>query len=810
MPTDISLALRTLRTQKGFAAAALMTLALGIGANAAIFSVVYGVLVRPLPIPEPDRLVQLTEVVPGGMPALPGATWISNLTIYAWEPHRKTIGPIANFSTGSATVGGDVPVRVARGYVGERFFEVLGLGPLLGRFFVREDVEPKAPLVVVLSEEMWRDRFGSDPGVVGRMLTVDELPHRVVGVAPHGVPSLGSNPRFWTPVRVAPPQRPDGSIRAEGTRAIARLLPGVTPAQAAAEGTALARTVNRPLSAEMLFGTGGPVEVHVRTVRDQLTMRLRPALLVLLVACALLLLIACANVANLFLSRGVSREREIAVRMALGAGRARLMRQLITESVVVATLGGAAGIMLAWMLVRALPAAAPQDFPRLDAVQLDWRALIFAVVVSLITGLAAGLVPALHGARPELLPALREGVGASSSRHAAVVRRALLVAEASLAVMLLVAAALLGRSFVNLVGTDAGYDASNVLAARIYLPGASRGQAQSEAILPALLDRVRALPGVLSAGAGNMAPLGASTYIAGFTLPIPGKAAVTARALAYVVTPGYPETLGLRLRGGRFFDARDEASGVQALVVNEEFVRTFMADVEPVGFRFNGSVVTDKYETAEIIGVVGNVLKDSLDQRPQAEMYVVAARGAGIRREINVVLRTAGDSAPYAEHLRRIMTELRRDAAVDRVEPLAAQVSESVAQPRFAAAVLLSFAALALVLAAVGLYGVLSYTVARRRREMGVRSALGATRMGIVTMIVREGMTVVFLGLAVGLLAAAGVTRLMQALLVGVEPIDAVSFAVAPAALLLVALVACAIPARRAAATDPAIALRSE
>lgn len=807
---DIRLALRALRTQKSFALAALVTLALGIGANTAIFSVVYGVLLRPLPLAEPDRLVQISEVVPGGNPALPGATWLSNLTVGAWEPHRTTIGPIVNFGSGSSTVGLDTSVRMERGNAGPQFFDVLGVRPVLGRFFRAEDAETGAPPVVVISHEMWRENFGGDAAILGRSITIDERSHQIIGVAPPRIPLPNYDARFWMPVAVAPTIRPNGEVRVEGTRAIARLAPGATTAQAAAEGTTLARTVTRPIAAEMLFGKGGPVEVHVRTVNDQLTLRVRPALLVLLVAVGLLLLIACANVANLFLSRGVSREREVAVRVALGASRSRLVRELLTESLVVSALGGALGVALAWMLVRIMPLAAPSDFPRLDSVQLDWRALAFAVAISLVAGLIAGLVPAMRGARPDLLPALREGAGASGSRRTALARRVLLVAEASLAVMLLVAAALLGRSFVNLIRTDAGYDTTNVLAARVYLPGASRGQAQSDTLVPDLLARIRALPGVISAGAGNMAPLGASTYVAAFTLPVPGREQVTARALSYVVTPGYAETLRLRLRAGRFFDARDEASGVQALIVNEEFVRTFLQGVEPVGFTFPGSFVSDKYPSAEIIGVVANVLKDSLDQRPQAEMYVAAARGAGIRREINVVLRTAGDPAPYAEHVRRITSELRRDAAVERAEPLANQVADSVAQPRFAAAVLLSFAGLALLLAAVGLYGVLSYTVARRQREIGVRSALGATRAGIVTLILREGMIVVVFGLGVGLAAAAALTRLMQALLVGIEPLDPISFAAAPAALIVVALIACAVPARRAAATDPAIALRCE
>ena len=612
-------------------------------------------------------------------------------------------------------------------------------------------------------------------------------------------------------MNVAPPvAQSGGGVRVEGTRAIARFAPGATTERAAAEATALARTVARPMAAEMLFGKGGPVEVRVRTLSDQMTVRVRPALLVLLVAVGVLLLIACANVANLFLSRGVSRERDLAVRVALGAGRGRLIRQLLTESVVISVVGGALGVALAWTLVRVLPVAAPDNFPRLDSVELDWRALAVAFAIAVVAGLISGLVPALRGTRPNLLPALREGVGASSSRTTATIRRVLLGAEASLAVMLLIAAALLGRSFVRLVQTDAGYDASGVLTARIYLPGASRGQAQSDAFIAELLPRVRALPGVSAAGVSNMAPLGASTYMAAFTLPVPGRDPVTARALSYVVTPGYAEALRLRLRAGRLFEASDEASGVQALIVNEQFIKTFLQGVEPIGFRFNGSVVTSNYQSAEIVGVVADVLKDSFNQQPQAEVYVVASHGAAIRREINLVLRGAASPLAYAEPVRRIVAELRPDVAIDSVTPLADQVADSVAQPRFAATVLLAFAGIALLLAAVGLYGVLSYTVLRRQRDIGVRTALGATRTRIVAMIVREGMAVALCGLVIGVVAAAGLTGLMRSLLVGIEPLDTVSFAAAPAALVVVALAACALPALRAAGTDPALALRRD
>lgn len=811
MLNDIRLAFRAMRADKSFTLAALLTLALGIGATTAIFSVVYGVLVRPLPFPDPDRLVQLSEVVPGGTPALPGQHWISNLSVHAWDPHRRTIGRMATFSTGSATVGVDPPRQTPGGSVAPHFFDVLGVQPVMGRFFVPEDAAPGAAPVVVVSRELWTEILGGDPRIIGRTLVIDERPHEIVGVAPAGLGVPLRETRFWTPLNVAPLLAANGrDTRVEGSRAIARLVPGVTPEQAAAEGTALARGVSRPRAADLLFGTGGPVEIRVRTLRDQMTEQVRPALLVLLVGVALLMLIACANVANLFLSRGVSRERDFAVRVALGAARGRLVREALTDSLVMAAIGGLLGMALAWALVGALPAAAPDDFPRLDAVQLDWRALTFAVVASMAAGVLSGLAPALRGSRSSLLPALREGIGASSSRRTRLVRRGLLVAQASLAVMLLVGAALLGRSFTRLVQTDPGFDAAHVLSARIYLPGASRGQAQADAFLAELLARVRALPGVTAAGAGNMAPLGASTYMAGFTLPVPGRDAVTGRALSYVVTPGYAETLALRLRAGRTFEARDETSGVQPWVVNDQFVATFLQGVEPIGFRFPGSVVTSTPASAEIVGVVGNVLKDGLDQPPQAEVYVLPALGATIRREVYLVLRSQGDPIAHADAVRRIVAEIRGDAAVDRVEPLQAQMADSVAQPRFAASVLLAFAVLALGLAAVGLYGVLSYMVARRQREIGVRGALGATRANIVALVVREGMAVAVAGLAVGLVSAAALTRLMQAALYGVQPLDPVSFVAAPAVLIVVALVACTIPARRAAAIDPAHALRRE
>lgn len=811
MAHDLRLALRTLIQQKALTLAALATLSLGIGANVAIFSIAYGVLLRPLPYPDHRRLVQLSERVPGGTPALPGDTWISNLSIHAWETGKTSLGAVTHFSGNTATVGTETPRRVQRGIVGPRFFDVLAVRPLRGRFFYEDDAAAGAAPVVVISGEWWRDELGGDEQAIGRTIAIDERLHQIIGVAPSGLTLPSPDARLWTPARLAPITAPDGTAtRVEVTHAIARLAPGATPEQAAAEGTALARTVARPLAAEMLFGKGGAVEMQVRTLAAQMTARVRPALLVLAGAVGLLLLTACANVANLFLSRGVSRERELAVRVALGASRLRLVRAVITESVVLSLAGGALGIGVAYGLVQAMRLTAPANFPRLDAVQMDARALAFALVVSVVAGLLAGVVPAIRGARPDLLPSLREGVGASSGRRVNALRRTLLGAEAAMAALLLIGAALLGRSFLHLMQVDPGYDATPVLTARVYLPGASRAQAQSDTFIADVLPRVRAIPGVQAAGASNMAPFGQSTYVAGFTMPLPGRERITARALAYVVTPGYAEALGLRLVRGRLLDDRDLASGSQSMVVNEQFVRTFLQGIEPVGLQLPISVVTDKVDAAAIVGVVADVRKDGLEAQPQPEVYVGTAHGASIRREINLVLKVAGDPHAYAAALRQVIAERRPEAAVDGVAPLSAQVADSVAQPRFTAAVLLAFAVLALVLAAVGMYGVLSYTVARRRREIGVRAALGASRRALVAMVVREAFVVAACGLAGGVAAAAALARVMQSLLIGVQPLDAPSFLIAAATVLAVSLVTCVVPARAAAATDPAIALRAE
>ncbi|MGH9143693.1 MAG: FtsX-like permease family protein, partial [Vicinamibacterales bacterium] len=595
------------------------------------------------------------------------------------------------------------------------------------------------------------------------------------------------------------------------------------PAQAAAEGTAAARTAVRPMAANLLFGIGGPPVVHVRGMVDEMTATIRPALLVLAAGVACVLLIACANVANLFLARGVARERELAVRAAIGASAARIVGQLVTESLVLSATGGAFGLGLAWALIRLAQVTAARDFPRLDAVRLDAPVLAFTAATALFTAIAAGIAPALRNSRFDLAESLHGGDSATAGgfrgRHARRLRDVLLTAEAAFAVLLLVGATLLARSFVRLTHVDAGYTADRVLAAEVYVPGydaagmdTSGGAAKAEHIgtlIATILARVRATPGVASAGAGNMMPLDRMTQIAGFPSPwtAPGTAPTTARALTYQVTPGYTEALGVRLRRGRLFTEADQAASTRAWVVNEEFARQYLPP-HPIGYRFEQKLDTGTVPS-EIVGIVANVLKDGNDRKPQPEVYTIPRESGRFSGRFEIVVRASDNPAALAPVVRAVVRELEPTAAVETVT-LSQRVAASVDQPRFATTVLATFATLALALASVGLYGVLSYSVSQRRRELGVRAALGAGKSDLVRLVIREGLGAAGLGLALGLAAAAALTRLMQSVLFGVAPLDPLSFGAAPLVLALVALLACLVPARRAASIDPAEVLRCE
>jgi putative ABC transport system permease protein len=803
---DLHHALRLMRRAPGFTLAALATLALAVGVNTAVFSGVYGVLLRPLPYAGADRIVRLSELHPGGTAIISDAR-LSNLTFNAWRERASTIESPAAYNSQAYTLGGvDEPARLDAASVSPSLFPLLSVTPAAGRFFRDEDSVPGASRVVVLSHALWQSRFGQDPSAIGRTMLLDGNVHEIVGIAPAWFYFPDRDAQLWTPS--VPPtigERPMSLMYV-----IARLKPGLTVEQAAAEGTSAARSVTRPMAAELLFGKGAPVEVRVRRLMDEMTLTVRPAMLVLMAAVGLVLLIACANVANLLLARGVARSRELAVRAALGAGRARLARQLLTESVALSVVGGAIGVFIAWGMIRALPAWAPEALPRLADVRLDLRVLCFAIAVSLTAGGLAGVLPAFRATRAELTPALRAG-GQRSVGGGERIRSLLLAAEAATSVVLLIGAALLARSFVTLVNVDPGYDPTNVLTGRVYLSGPAATPERRRQIVEALVDRVRSAPSVVSAGAGSMAPLNLSTSISGFDFrPSGGAERVVARALYYVVTPGYSEALGLRKIEGRLLERQDSTSAIQAVVVNEAFVKSYLNDGQPVAGRRYQGLMGDPKMTTEIVGVVGSVLKDGLDRETRPEMYFAHSKERGITREINLVIRTTGDPAAFVPALRSIVRDVEPTAALGEAGTLASRVTASVAQPRFATAILAVFAGLALALAATGLYGVLSYSVSQRRREIGIRSALGATRANVIALVLRQGLAATGVGLVLGVVASALVARLLQPLLFGITPLDLPSFALMPLILLIVAVVACVVPARRAAATDPAVTLRSE
>ena len=815
---DVRYALTAMRRNAGFTTAGLLTIALGIGATTAVFSVVYGVLLRPLPYADASRLVRLSEEHPGAVSPL-RAPMLSNLTYYAWSAAPRTIERFAGYRSTAYTVTRDgASARVEGADVTPSLFPMIGETPALGRFFRDEDALASSAAVVVLSDRGWRERFDAEPSIVGRSLLVDGRPATIVGVAKPGLAFPDRDALVWMPL-VIPSPAADAVAGRRGRMsvlfALGRLKPGVSAAQAEAEGTAASRSTVRPMAANLLFGIGGPPVVHVRGMVDEMTARVRPALFVLAAGVVCVLLIACANVANLFLSRGVARQRELTVRAAIGASRARLARQLLTESLVLSALGGALGFGLAWLLVRAAPVLASRDFPRLDAVRIDARAIGFTVVAALATAILSGLAPALRGARVNLNDSLHGGDGAAAGgfrgARAHTLRNGLLVIESAFAVLLLVGAILLARSFVKLTHVDAGYTPNGVLAVEVYVPGGNADaiSARTQALVWSLLERVRATPGVAAAGAGNMMPLDSSTMIAGFPSPWtrPGAEPGTARALQYIITPGYQDALGLRVRQGRLFTEADRA-GLRTWIVNEEFARLYLPP-HPVGYRFEQPADNAPPTPVEIVGVVANVLKDGNDRRPQPEVYLVPRERIEFGSRFELVIRTAGSPASVAPAVRALVHDALPTAAFVTV-PLSQRVAESVDQPRFAMTVLIAFAALAIVLASIGLYGVLAYGVSQRRRELGVRAALGASPGALVSMIVREGLAVAAIGLAAGLAGAAALTRFMQAALFGITPLDLASFAAAPVLLFVVALVACVRPARRAAAIDPAEALRAE
>ena len=795
-PLDLRHAARLLSLNSGLTITALATLALGIGATTALFSIVDGVLLRPIPLAEPDRLVRVSEFHSGANAPVRGAL-LTNFTLQNWTSSR-TLEGLATYNSNDYTWTTETGAsRVKGASVAPALFDLLRVKPASGRFFTDADALAGANPVLVLSDRFWRERFGADHAALGRVVRLNDSSYEIVGVAPPGFAFPGPGAMFWTPRTHLKPE--DVSV----AFALGRLRPGATIAQAEAEGTAAARRQGRSVIHDLLLGTGGPPRVRVRTMLDEATARVRPALLVLTAGVFLVLVVGCANVTNLLLSRGVGRRRELAVRTALGATRSRLTRLLLFESLLLATTGGALGVFLAWLLIGTLPSLAPSDFPRLDNVSMNAPVLGVGLLASLAAGLLSGLLPALRLCRGNPSIALRDDDARSAGLASSRLRFLLLVGEAAAAVVLIVGAAILVESFIRLARVDPGYDPTNVLTARVYLTGAAATPERRVAFVESLLGRIRHTPGVVAAGAGNMAPFGESVFISSHQGPRSEM-----RAVDHVVTPGYAEGLGLRLREGRVIRPSDVGAPVNALMVNETFARASFTDGRPViGRAFSGMRHSGP---GQIVGIVGDVLKDGPEGAPQPEIYGTHAAGRPITREINVIIRTTGDPLAFAPTLQQLVRAEDRQAAVDEIAALADRLSLSMAAPRFFATVLAAFATLAVTLAAVGLYGVLSYLVSQRRRELGIRAALGASRRELMALVLRQGVGATIVGLGAGLALSWVAASIMRRLISGIGAPDLTPFAAASVVLLVVAATACLIPARRAASSDPLEALRHE
>jgi putative ABC transport system permease protein len=805
---DVRYAGRMLAKRPAFSAVAILTLALGIGANAAIFSVVNAVLLRPLPFDEPDRLVAVWTPVPKrsfrrGPSSYPD-----------FVDYRDQSASFASLSAlrprGYTLAAEGAPERVEGARVSWSLFATLGVAPQLGRSFSAEEDRLGGPRVAILSHGLWQRRFGADPGIVGRAVSFDGEPHTVVGVLPDGfrLDFQVADAEIYTPIAL------DGkdSIEERGMHylgIVGRLKGGVLAAQAQAELAALAERLAQAYPDSNTGRTVAVVPLHEEIVGDA-----RRGLLVLLGAVALVLLVSSANVANLLLARATEREREVAVRSALGAGRRRLGRQFLTESLLLALAGGVLGLCLASWGVGALAAQAPADLPRAADIQLDLGVLGFTFAVSILTGLLFGMVPAWRSARTPLTLALNEGGRGSGGPRRQRARSVLIVAEVAISMVLLVGAGLLLRSLDRILHVDPGFDPEGVLTASIRLPESKYATAQSYAALyERLVARVAALPGVQAAGIATPLPVNNDVWGTSFVRldrpePAPGE-----RISAHYksVTPGYFAALRIPLRAGRLLDDRDRRGAARAILVSQALARRAFPDEDPLGkqVRFGVSVDdTDDGAAWEIVGVVADTVVNRLEDEPQPAFYVSAWHQP--IEGTSLVVRSAGDPRSLAEALRREVQALDPELPVHRIRTMSELVSASVAQRRFQALLLAAFAAVGLALAAIGLYGVMAFSVSQRTREIGIRMALGAQGRGVLRLVIGQGLALVIVGVALGLAAALAFSRVLAGLLFRVSATDPAIFAIVPALLLLTALVASYPPARRATRVDPLTALRCE
>jgi putative ABC transport system permease protein len=794
---DLKYAVRVIGQTRGVTLVAIMTLALGIGANTAIFSVINAVLLRPLPYPQPERLVIVWQDLRarGGPPT----EWTGPSQHFDWKSQTDVFETLTSIRGWSASVaGGQMPESLTGEQVTREYFDVAATKPALGRAFAEKDDIPNAPRVVILSHGLWMRRFGGDPSVIGRPLPINGESHEVIGVMPRDfTPVYIPTADLWRPMRLNPvnPSRNTAVFHTFG-----RLRPGVTIDQARARLDAFAKH----LQAEHPDSDTGK-GINAVPLQEQRVGSMRPSLLMLQGAVAFVLLIACVNIANLLLSRAAGRSGEIAVRRALGADRARIVRQLLTESTVLASVGGGVGAILGTWGVAALKAIAPDGTPRIDEVTVDGRVLLFTAALSLLTGLVFGLVPAVHAARDRFGLALKMGGRGQLSDGGGRARRALIVAELALALVLVAGGGLLLRTFLALQRVDLGFNPSRVMTGFVLPPGAAYRTDESRlAFYDAVRARIEVLPGVQQAAFSSVLPLSgdSDTNVLIEGRPAPTRSSDALVTWYRVVSANYFSTMEIPLRRGRLFQDR-EAEPV--VVINESAAKRFWPGEDPLGRRVR---LDQSAPWATVVGIVADVQMRGARGTNVVETYIPYWQNP--EAGINVALKTAGDPRALVEPLRRAIMEVDPGIAVASIATMDELVAQSIGSSRFYALLVAVFAALALVLAAVGIYGVMSYAVAQRTQEIGVRLALGAGRRQIFALVVGETVKLAAVGLVLGLAGAVAVSRALGDLVFGIPRMDPVTFGVTAALLVAVAFLATWLPARRATRIDPMVALRIE
>jgi putative ABC transport system permease protein len=799
---DVRFAVRVLWKSPGFSVVALLALILGIGANTAIFSVVNAVLLRPLPFVDAGRLVSIRESSPQGKKD----NVASPQNVGDWRKRNRSFEHIAAYIPYDITrslTGSGAPEEVPGEFVTREFFSTLGVHPAMGRDFVPEEELPTAPNVAILSDGFWRRRYGADPNIIGKKLTIGGNPTIVIGVLPAGFRFPEVKADIWELASLHPEQQRRGRYMAP----IARLRPGVSVSQAQADMSAIMAQLAQEFP-DFNKGWG----VTVIPLRQQFTGDLRTPLLVLLGAVGLVLLIACANVANLMLMRSSSRQREMAIRTSLGATRARIVRQLLVESLILGAAGGSCGLLLAVWAKDVLLAMLPESMSvaKVNSVTIDGNVLAFTVFLSLGTAVLFGLLPALRASRPDLSDTLKEGGRAISSSLRRNRMRAVLVAgEMAVALMLLIGAGLLIQSFIRLEHVAPGFQPVRILSMRVGLSNPRYKDSKlAVSAIDEILHRIAQVPGVVSTGSIQFPPLGGvlpatGYWIAGRPAPPPSEAPATGVS---IVTPGYFSTLGIPLLRGRLFTGHDREGAPQVTIISQSLAQQQFPNMDPIGQRL--FVQWGRETPYQIVGVVGDVKHEFLDKDARPTVYFPNAQET--QNIATLMIRTGVDPMKLAPIAVEIIHAYDKDQAIANIQPLDMFLSKAVARPRFQSVLLASFAGLALLLAAIGIFGVMSYSVAQRTHEIGIRVALGAQRDQVLRLVVGQGLSLALAGTAAGLVGAFALTRYLRTLLFHVSPTDWLTFTMVPLILCTVALAASYLPARRAMRVDPMQALRYE